>query len=370
MIMTLHPYSNTAKTVEIMSRYRPIAPKPEVPDRLMNNDNSSMSQKIKQSPYLRNLWQQLQARPTRTRKRGRTTLPPTTLKRPRIHVFGLSSPSPVESPAKNLSLQGFAHGLPRLSISVPNLAATVTGSGGGLDTTRATSSLVTLPLPPCSPAVPVAKQATAPEPNCLESPGEGNKIDLNRVVELPEEKDLLLQLRGPTLSSSVIAPQPVRPVGSSISVRCISEDPGLTLHVQFTERPEEVEEEVESDTLPAVISDSNNKERLANSAYKEIIGQPECPWLNSMVTTDGKMGRHSCDRISREIMLHLSDSRVPVSSNGFSCWVRIKWRSKGNKHSINTFCDAIKLSCQSRDYLFTGRFHTDCREASQSTCND
>ncbi|GLU15946.1 hypothetical protein SLE2022_323970 [Rubroshorea leprosula] len=334
MIMTLQPFSNTAKTAEIMSRYRPIAPKPEVPDKLMNNDKSSMSQKIKQSPYLRNLWQQLQARPTRTRKRG------------------------------------FAHGLPRLSISVPNLAATVTGSGGGLDTTRATSSLVTLPLPPCSPAVPVAKQATAPELNCLESPGEGNKIDLNRVVELPEEKDLLLQLRGPTLSSSVIAPQPVRPVGSSISVRCISEDPGLTLHVQFTERPEEEEEEVESDTLPAVISDSNNKERLANSAYKEIIGQSECPWLNSMVTTDGKMGRHSRDRISREIMLHLSDSRVPVSSNGFSCWVRIKWRSKGNKHSINTFCDAIKLSCQSRDYLFTGRFHTDCREASQSTCND
>ncbi|GLT77382.1 hypothetical protein SLA2020_489760 [Shorea laevis] len=151
---------------------------------------------------------------------------------------------------------------------------------------------------------------------------------MNRVVELAEEKDLLLQLRGPTPSSSVIAPQPIRSVGSSISVRCISKDPGLTLPVQFTKRLEEVEEEVESDTLPAVISDFNNKVRLANSAYKEMIGRPECPWLNYMVTTDGKMGRHSCNRISGEIMLHLSDSR----STCFIKWVFMLGENRAEKY--------------------------------------
>ncbi|GKV10371.1 hypothetical protein SLEP1_g21746 [Rubroshorea leprosula] len=368
MIKTLHPYSNTAKTAEIMSRYRPIAPKPEVPANQMN-ESSSMSQKIRQSPYLRNLWPQLQARPTRTRKRGRAALSPPSLKRPRTQVFGLSSPSPVVSPAKNLSLQGFSHGLPQLSVSAPNLAAAVTS--GGLDSPRVSSNLVTLPLLPCSPVAPVVtNKVTAPELKCLEPSRGENVIDLNRVVEVPEEKDLLLQLQGPTPCSSVIAPQPVRPVGSTISVGCIKEDLSLTPPVQVPKRPEEVEEEVESEPLPAVISDSNNKVRLANSAYKEMVGQPECPWLDSMVTADKKLrGGHPCKRICGEVMLHLPDSRVPVTSNGFKCWVRIEWGSEGKKNSINTFCDVIKLSCLSKDYLFTWRFHTQSREASLSGCN-
>ncbi|KAJ0025100.1 hypothetical protein Pint_08634 [Pistacia integerrima] len=301
MIKTLSPYStNTAKTAEIMSRYRPIAPKPEAPVSPM-----SESPKIRQSPYLRKLWPQLQARPTRTRKRGRA--------------------GHVSSPAKNLSLHGFAHGVP-----LSNLAA---DSGSLENPTEAPSSLVTLPLLPCTPSA---------------------------VAEIPEEKDLLLQLQGPSITK-IIAPQPVRPVGSSISVGYISEDPSLTPAVQVPKKPEEVEEEMESEVLPAVISDSNNKVRMANSAYKEMVGQPECSWLDSMVNYDGKLGGSSCKRIC--------ESGVPVSSNGFSCWVRIEWGSHGKKNSINAFCDVIRLSCESKDYLFTWRFHTYNRDTSQSSCN-
>ncbi|KAK6245901.1 hypothetical protein QQP08_023036 [Theobroma cacao] len=363
MIKTLNPYSTTAKTAEIMSRYRPIAPKPEVPANSLN-ENSAMSQKIRQSPYLRNLWPQLQARPTRTRKRGRAALSPPTLKRARTHVLGLSSPSLVTSPAKNLSLQGFSHGIPQLS--VPNFVNT----GGGLESSCAPpASLVTLPLLPCPPSGPIAaKKATLPALNCMEPCGGEKVIDLNTVAEIPEEKDLLKQLQGP-VTSGVIAPQPIRPVGSSISVGCISEDPSLTPPMQVPKKSEEVEEEVESEALPAVISDSNNKVRLANSAYKEMVGQPECPWLDSMVTVEGRAGGNSCKRICGEVMLHLSDSRVPVTSNRFSCWVRIDWGSDGKKSSINAFCDVIRLSCQSKDYLFTWRFHTHNREATHSSCN-
>jgi hypothetical protein len=189
-------------------------------------------------------------------------------------------------------------------------------------------------------------------------------IDLNILAEIPEEDDLLQQLQAPPTTGSinnVIAPQPIRPVGSSISVGSINEDRSLTPAVQ--KKPEEVEEEVESEALPAVISDSNNKVRMANSAYKEMVGQPECSWLDSMVASSSK-------RISGEVMLHLSDSSVPVSSsNGFSCWVRIEWGSEGKKSSINAFCDVIRLSCESKNYLFTWRFHTHTREASQSSCN-
>lgn len=356
MIKTLNPYSNTAKTAEIMSRYRPIAPKPELPTNPGDESPSSTSQKIRQSPYLRNLWPQLQARPTRTRKRGRAALSPPTLKRQRAHhhVLPLSPPCHVTSSSNNLSFQGFAHGVQLSQLPIPNFGPLPNTLEKPNDVTSPTS-LVTLPLLPC-PQLDLMKACG----------GEEKLLDLNNVAEIPEEKDLLGHLQlGPTSVINVIAPHPVRPVGSSIRVGCIREDPSLAIAVRAgPKKPEEVEEEVESESLPAVISDSNNKVRMANSAYKELVGQPECSWL------DGRVGGSSCKRISGEVVLQLSESRVPISSNGFSCWARIDWGSNGNKNSIDAFCDVIRLSCESKDYLFTWRFHPDStRGAFQSSCN-
>ncbi|KAF5740608.1 hypothetical protein HS088_TW11G00684 [Tripterygium wilfordii] len=354
MIKTLSPYSDAAKTAQIMSKYRPIAPKPEVPI----NESPPMSQKIRQSPYLGNLWPQLQARPTRTRKRGRAAVSLPTSKRQKAQMFSLSSPSFLASPAKNLCLQVFAHGLPQLTVTNPVVA------GGSLDspvTATTPSSLMALPLLPCPNVVPVVttNQETAIEDNCMEPSTRERDIDLNTVAEIPEEKDLLQQLQGKPV---IITPRPVRPVGSSISVGCIIEDPNSsTSAVQVLKKLEELEEEVESEVLPAIVSDSNNKVRVANSAYKKMVGQPECPWLDLMepVAGDGHSGGHSCRRICGEVMLHLSNTRVPVSSNGFSCWVRIEWGQDEKKRSVNTFSDVvIRSSCESKDHLFTWRFHT------------
>ncbi|PSR99916.1 Histidine-rich glycoprotein [Actinidia chinensis var. chinensis] len=347
MIQALNPASNTAKTAEIMSRYRPIAPKPEVANTTTTtSEGSCVSQKIRQSPYLRNVWPHLQARPTRTRKRGRTSLAPLppAAKRPRTQLFGLSSP------AKSLSMQGFTHGLAGLSqLPLPGL---ITLNADPENPAQTPSNLVTLPLLPCPSSLPIM----AHQPATTTIPENG--IDLNREAEIPEEKDFLQQLQGP-VSPGVIAPQPVRPVGSSISVGSINED--LTSAAQAPKKREEVEEEVESEALPAVVSDSNNKVRLANAAYKEMVGQPECSWLDSMVTCS------SCKRICGEVMLQFSDASVPVKSNGFSCWVTIEWGSNGKNSSVHTFCDVIRLSCESKDYLFAWRFHT--REASESGSN-
>ncbi|XP_004290979.1 PREDICTED: uncharacterized protein LOC101290919 [Fragaria vesca subsp. vesca] len=371
MIKTLNPYNstNTAKTAEIMSRYRPIAPKPETSPTTPTGESPALSQKIRDSPYLRNLWPQLQARPTRTRKRGRAAISPPTLKRQRTsHVFGLSPACHVTSPVNNLTLDGFPHPLTQLAL--PNQLGS---ASSGLEST----SLVTLPLlsyPSSVPIVPnqavVTNQAVVPaELNLLKPSGGEKLIDLNSVAEIPEEKDLLKQLQGtpspattPT-SPNVIAPQPIRPVGSSISVGCISTDPSSAPAVQAPKKPEDVEKEMESEALPAIISDSHNKVRMANAAYKEMVGQPECSWLDSMVATP-------CKRISGEVALQLSDTRVPTSSNGFSCWVRIEWGNEMDKHAINAFCDVIKLACESKDYLFTWRFHTHSREASQSSSSE
>ncbi|KAI4316607.1 hypothetical protein L6164_024573 [Bauhinia variegata] len=350
MIETLTPYSNTARTAEIMSRYRPIAPKPENPDNPMK-DSSSLSQKIKQSPYLRNLWPQLQARPTRTRKRGRAAFALPSLKRHKTHVLGFCPPCHITSPQKNISLQGFAPGVPQLPLPKFGML-----DDSNLEETPKNPSLITLPLLPCS--FPALGVATALEIDLMK-PGREEVIDLNTV---PEEKDLLKHLQGQNVN--VIAPQPIRPVVSSISVGCINEDPTLPPPANASKKREEVEKEVEAEAWPAVISDSNNKVRMANSAYKEMVGQPECSWLDSMVTSDGRL---PCRRISGEVTLNVGDSVIPNSSNGFQCWVRIEWRTNDNKSSVDTYCDVIRISCESSDYLFAWRFHTCPRESSQSS---
>ncbi|TKY57903.1 Transducin family protein / WD-40 repeat family protein [Spatholobus suberectus] len=369
MIKTLNPYTNPAKTAEIMSRYRPIAPKPETSSNTMSEGSSSLSQKIKQSPYLRNLWPQLQARPTRTRKRGRAplTLPSSSLKRQKTHVLGFCPPCHVTSPAKNLSLQSFAPPPPTLP---PPLPLTPNHGHGvlncSMENTPTNPSLVTLPLLPCSPSANSIPTEPKLDSALTTKPCGGEALDLNTKVSVPEERDLLQQLQKP-VSNNVIAPQPVRPIGSSISVVCISEDSTLPPVAQTPKRPHEVEEQLESEALPVVISDSNHRVRMANSAYKEMVGQPVCPWLESMVK--GGDGNLQCKRISGEVTLHLCDSNIPTSTNGFSCWVRIEWQSQHKKSCVNAFCDVIKLACASRDYLFTWRFHTRTREASQSSCN-
>ncbi|KAL0698802.1 hypothetical protein Bca4012_054924 [Brassica carinata] len=315
----------------------------------VDNDSSSsssyMSHKISQSPYLRRLWPQLQARPTRTRKRGRGGTGPTShlsLKRPKA-----SSGSSTTAAQRVLSLQAFSHaGLPHVA-----QVGYALENGGS-------STLVTLPLLQCSP--PFSKRMES------EIKGKG-VIDLNKSVETIQERDFLKQLQGPittntttTTTSRVIAPQPIRPVSSKINVTCINPLSNASLPSQISKKsPQEVEEDVESDVLPAIISNSNNKVRLVNSAYKEMMGQPECSWLDSVVR--GK-------RICGEVMIHLCESKIP-ENNSFSCWVKIEWGRNGKEELVHAFCDVMKLNCDSKDYVFTWRFHTTARETCQSSYN-
>ncbi|CAL0332745.1 unnamed protein product [Lupinus luteus] len=120
-------------------------------------------------------------------------------------------------------------------------------------------NLLTLPLLPCTP-----QQCHAPK---SDSAKELVAIDLMNTENIPEEKDFLQQFRRP-ICNKVIAPQPIRPIGSCINVR-------------------------------------------------------------------------------------------------------IEWENEQKKEgfSVNVFYDVLRLSCESKDYLFTWRFHIRSREASQSSCS-
>ncbi|WZZ10514.1 hypothetical protein YC2023_096435 [Brassica napus] len=338
---------------EILSKYRPIAPRPGT-NQLNDNESSSssyMSHKISQSPYLRHLWPQLQARPTRTRKRGRGGMGPTShlsLKRPKSLATSTKTPTQrVFGPIKTLAFQAFSHaGLPNLTTQVGYALE----NGGS-------PALVTLPLLQCSP---LSSKCMEPE---IKVKG---LIDLNKSLETIQERDFLTQLQGPittttktaAAASRVITPQPIRPVCSRINVACINP---LSNPSQISKKsPQEVEEEVESDVLPAIISDSNNKVKLVNSAYKEMMGQPECSWLDSMVKVK---------RMCGEVVIQFCESKISENNNGYSCWVKIEWGRDGKEELVHAFCDVMKRECDSKDYVFTWRFHITAKETCQPSYN-
>lgn len=291
----MHHSLDVAKVHEIMAKFRPIAPKPAIP---ASPDGST-------KPLAT-------ARPCRARRRGRAGLAPRPNKRLRAALTPLLPNHSQLAQFHLFTAQRFSPGLTVLLKTPTDLA---------------------LPLP-----------------------------YHEREVSPPAEQDLLNKLQEP----KVITPQPMRPVVSNITVGCITESStSSALKAPVSRRPEEVEEEVESEALPAVISDSKNRVRLANSAYKEMVGQPECPWLDSMVESNsGHLGlmmrtRVSSRRINGEVMLELQESlEIPVVAEGFSCRVKIEWACNGRKSFVDAPCDVIRLYCDSKDYLFTWRIHT------------
>ncbi|XP_073304698.1 uncharacterized protein [Primulina huaijiensis] len=355
MIQTINPYAS-ARTAEIMSRYRPIAPKPEATSINSLAENSyfqngsekessgAMPQSIRKSAYLRDVWAHLQARPTRTRKRGRSAaFPPPPMKRSRSSFHGMSTSFKVTNlPAKNLSVHGFSHTPNGFSLVPINC---------GLD-----AAVTTLAESVALPRI----HYTAADPTQIPVIGNEGKdhacrkeIDLNvKAEEGPKELDFMPQLKQPA-KSNIITPQPVRPIGSSIVVKNISDSTGI--HAATAKRPEEVEKEIEGDAVPAIISDSNNKVRITNAAYKEMVGQPECCWLDCVAACSG-----GCKRIGGEVLLQFcGDSEVKIMSmHGFTSQVKIVWESEGKRSCFNGFCDVVKVGFEEKNCRFLWRFHT------------
>lgn len=355
--------SDQAKQAEIMARYRPIAPKPAPASALTEE-----SPRINESEYLRAMWPQLQARPTRTRKRGRTAFspPPSSLFKRYTRPFPFNfPPPPAQQPPppppnfRSLVSTICVQGVP----CYPSLHHFQTSTSILSQLTHqikppSPQNLVTLSLLPCTPE----------HRSCMDSRDQELEriIDLNKMAptEVPEERNLILQLQVPYPSSNLVTPQAIRPVGSIITVSSISEKPTgngdpLQLQLQPPKSRKQVLDELEAEKNPAIITDSNNKVKMANSAYKEMVGQPECLWLDSMAADD------ACKRICGTVGLHFIDREVipSLDSNGFTCWANIEWSVDGVKNSITAFCQGIRLVCEVKDYLFLWKFHTHTQDS-------
>ncbi|XP_062189402.1 uncharacterized protein LOC133892565 [Phragmites australis] len=301
----VQPADMTVKADEILARFRPIAPKPIL----------SLAQAPEDMVAAKRLLCQLQSRPCRARKRGRPTVVPV-------------SPSAAAAPY-----------LPLRCAAATDAVATAT---------RAHVFMVV----PGSPRIPLA--SLPPATTGAEDPARVSpKVAAEAERDVPVERDLLRKL----LEPKVISPRAVRPVCSIIHVESIHlTDATCTAIVSKTAA--EVEMELEADALPALVSDSSNRVRLVNDAYKEMVGQPECPWLDAVA---------AASRISGEVVLVVAEpASLPESREVFTCTAKIEWEYDGKCTSISAPCDVSQLQCESRDYLFTWRFHTADADASVS----
>nr|XP_043615933.1 uncharacterized protein LOC122587833 [Erigeron canadensis] len=349
MLQTLnHPYTTTAKTAEIMARYRPIAPRPQTTQTsngatiVIDVDNTSsgsgsdppslsLTPSIRQSAYLRNVWPYMQSRPTRTRKRGRIGPSLSAFKRPRSLLQGLSPPYNIAaSPLQRLQIQVFA--------PPPTTSTT----------------LVTLPLLPGSSSKNMQVQI---------QPRSSTVIDLNNI---PEEKDLLAQLQNPP-SPNIFTPTAMRLRPSTVMIRAIKNNAFLVVCSRNMRKPSYIEKDLESQGLPGFVTDSKNRVRLVNPAYEKMVGQPECAWIGSMVNGNGS--EVACKSICGDVALKFAEDgqTYMVSTSGFSCWARIEWEVNGKRTYVNAFGEARRLACKTTDYKYTWRFHT--KEPSEAALN-
>ncbi|KAH7439450.1 hypothetical protein KP509_04G061300 [Ceratopteris richardii] len=136
----------------------------------------------------------------------------------------------------------------------------------------------------------------------------------------------------------IIVPEPRRPVCSVISVETITAISNAKLELKYSS--EHVESQLEASNLPGLIADLLNVVRWVNTAYKAMVGQPECPWLMSTV--------HSCSPTIAGAVLLSSNVDIPTSASSFSGKVNVKWtrRSSGHRTSMTLPCDVTAFGTE------------------------
>ncbi|TVU21230.1 hypothetical protein EJB05_30855, partial [Eragrostis curvula] len=167
-----------------------------------------------------------------------------------------------------------------------------------------------------------------------------------RMTAVPMEHNLLSKLKVPT----VITPRPARPLRTTICIDSsnIVGDKSATVKVVESKKTmQEVEAEVEHDARPAIVSDCHNRVLLVNDAYKAMVGQPVCMWLDALPGTGPSR------RINGEVVLNVqrfcSASQLSNVGGAFPCTARISWERDGAMASLTVPCAVECLTGNSSD---------------------
>lgn len=201
-----------------------------------------------------------------------------------------------------------------------------------------------------------------------------------RLVDKSQTKGMFkLECTGPSdcepcKTSSVIVPQPLRLVGSTVSLESVTD---IQLKVEATTTDAAVavaaatsssdsliimKKQLEDGVSPAFITDSCNSVKWVNTAYKKMVGQPECPWLVSTVS-DSKMvssSTSSSPRLMGEVLL-ISSVEIPLFAASFSGRANIQWTNTGEKTCMTVPCDVSRLDnyCSNDKLILVWKFDID-----------
>ncbi|CAD6204178.1 unnamed protein product [Miscanthus lutarioriparius] len=177
---------------------------------------------------------------------------------------------------------------------------------------------------------------------------------------VPVERDLISKLQFP----KVIKPRPARPLWTTICIDSSNIAVGGGVAYPETvsvsnKTAREVETELElPGALPSVVSGHhNNRVHLVNDAYKAMVGQPVCPWLDSLP------GAGASRRINGIVALDVrtfgpAPCLPNAGSDAFPCTARITWEHGGGSAmaSLTVPCTVEHLIGRSGDYRYVWRF--------------
>ncbi|TVT99413.1 hypothetical protein EJB05_55234, partial [Eragrostis curvula] len=169
-----------------------------------------------------------------------------------------------------------------------------------------------------------------------------------RVVS--KEHDLLSKLKVP----QIFAPRPMHPLRTTICIDSTNIVGRKLVVAESLKTAKEVEVEVEQDTRPAIVSDYYNHVFLVNDAYKMMVGQPVCPWI------DAVPGGSALRRINGEVVLNIHTfcpaSQLPCVGGAFPCTAMITSEHDGTKASLTVPCAVEHLTGNSGKYRLIWRF--------------
>lgn len=138
----------------------------------------------------------------------------------------------------------------------------------------------------------------------------------------------------------VIAPQPLRAVGSTITVQTVD-----TLNpnaAPLTESYDSVQERLNKGDMPSVITDLRFRVRWVNTAYKRLVGQPKCSWLATTVG-DGDGDSAAPLRLAGDVSLVCDGMHLPEAIPAFTCRVGIQWSHQGEHSAMSVPSEVARL---------------------------
>ncbi|ERN11856.1 hypothetical protein AMTR_s00020p00118800 [Amborella trichopoda] len=290
------PYM-VSKAEQIMLRYRPIAPKPAA----QSASSSSLTAvgsgaEVKQNPAA------VGGRGGRAKRRC----------------------SEIKRSRKRARKPPTATAMPEEGISTSLRAASVSVSGSA-SSEKESCSLITLPLMPerTLERKEVPHQTMTCEPRGLYSVDPAPKAKSQQQEELEEEL-------GSCSRMGVVVPQPMRRVGSSVTLECITNECILVCNGSefsmnsLAPSAEEMQKLLEWDESPILVSDSSNRVVWTNQAYLQLVGRPP-EWC-------GGGGRG-------EMVVLWTREKLPLSSSSFSCRAKIQWSS----NTLMVPCDVWRV---------------------------